>query len=160
MADNNIMEIWNQFKELTTNEMVGAVKRGMRKAANEIKKDTKQIAKAGIKTYNNHQDDYPGNILDAVRVTRLQDNYDEDEMYMWVHVKGYRQPPNKTFRFRFLEVGTKDRYATTRKGQTLNKPRYLGRIQPRKYFQQAINGVDIESIYLQEIEKAVEKINR
>lgn len=162
METERILDEWEKFKELTTEEMVNAVKRGMRKAAKTIKEGTLNNARAGIKTYNNHSTgEYEnGNILDAVRVTGIRDEFDEEKLSMKVHVMGYSQPPNKTFRFRFLELGTKDRYATTKKGKELKKPRYLGKIQPRKYFNSVIDSIDVEPIYMEEIQKAIDRINQ
>lgn len=165
MAEN-LLETWLQFKELSSKEILDAVKRGMRKSARAIQKQTIENARAGIKTYNNHQptedeDNYEhGNILDAVRVTKINDYYDSDRISIKVHVLGDGKPGSKTFRFRFLEKGTKGRYARTKKGKALNKPRYLGRIQPRRYFKQANAAVDVESIYIKEIEKAIDNINK
>ena len=159
--ETDLMDAWGKFKELSSTEILKAVKRAMRKAAKEIQKQTVSNARAGIKTYNNHPDgEYENDsILDAVLISKLQDRYDED-LYIKVHVMGNGKPGSKTFRFRFLEKGTKDRYARTYKGKQLNKQRYLGRIQPRRYFVNAVNNVDIESIYIQEIENAVENINK
>lgn len=163
MAEN-LLETWLQFKELSSKEILDAVKRGMRKSARAIQKQTLTNARAGIKTYNNHQpteNNYEnGNILDAVRVTKINDYYDSDRISIKVHVLGDGKPGSKTFRFRFLEKGTKSRYARTQKGKALNKPRYLGRIQPRRYFKQANAVVDVESIYVKEIEKAIDNINK
>ena len=159
--ENNLLETWGQFKELASTEIVNAVKRAMRKSAKEIQQKTVENARAGIKTYNNHPNgEYEqGSILDAVRVSKINDRYDED-LYIKVHVMGTGKPNSKTFRFRFLEKGTRDRYATTYKGKQLSKPRYLGRIQPRRYFAQANNSVNVEDIYLKEIEKAIDNINK
>lgn len=157
----NLLDTWNQFKEISSSEIIGAVKRAMRKSARAIQKQTVANARAGIKTYNNHPGgEYEnGNILDAVRVTKINDYYDSDRISIKVHVMGDGKPGSKTFRFRFLEKGTKARYASTKKGKQLNKPRYLGRIQPRRYFGQAKSMVDVENIYLEEIEKAIKNIN-
>lgn len=161
----DLIDTWNRFRELTTEEMLNGVKRGMRKTAKQIQTMTVDNAELGIKTYNNHpQGKYytskyeEESILDAVRVGKIQEPSDED-MFIKVHVMGTGKPASKTFRFRFLEKGTKERYAQTRNGKALNKPRYLGRIQPRRYFAKAVNNVDIEAIYLKEIQKSVDKVN-
>lgn len=161
MASRDLVEQFNEFKDVAKYEIIDGVKRAMRKAAREIQKQTIENARAGIKTYNNHPNgEYEqDSILDAVRVGKLQDNYDEDEMYIKVHVMGNGRENSKTFRFRFLEKGTKERYATQQKGRQLNKPRYLGKIAPRRYFRDARNSVNVWDIYLQEIEKAIDKVN-
>lgn len=161
MASKDLVEQFNEFKDVAKYEIIDGVKRAMRKAAREIQKQTIENARAGIKTYNNHPNGKyeQDSILDAVRVGKLQDNYDEDEMFIKVHVMGNGRENSKTFRFRFLEKGTKDRYATQQKGRQLSKPRYLGKIAPRRYFRDARNSVNVWDIYLQEIEKAIDKVN-
>lgn len=156
----DLADTFEKFKKLSTQEMMNAIKRGMRKTAKQIQTGTVENAKQGIKTYNNHPNGkYESeSILDAVRIGKLQDKYDED-MYLKVHVMGTGRPASKTFRFRFLEKGTKERYAKTYKGRELTKPRYLGKIQPRRYFARSVNTVDIEGIYLKEIQKSIEKLN-
>jgi len=163
----DLTDAFEKWKKLTTEEMVNGLKRGMRKAAREIRETTVENARQGIKTYNNHaQGQYKNkwgeyeqeNILDAVRVGKMKDNYDE-ELFIKVHVMGTGRENSKTFRFRFLEKGTKDRYALTRNGKALKKQRYLGRIQPRRYFGRAKQSVDVEGIYLKEIKKSIEKVN-
>jgi len=161
MESKDLVEQFNEFKEVAKYEIIDGVKKAMRKAAREIQKQTIENARADIKTYNNHPNgEYEqDSILDAVRVGKLQDNYDEDEMSIKVHVMGNGRENSKTFRFRFLEKGTKERYATEQKGRQLSKPRYLGKITPRRYFGQAKQSVNVLDIYLQEVEKAIDKVN-
>ena len=156
----NVSEVFNQFKELTFREMDSAVKRAMRRAAKAIKDQTVSNARAGIKTYNNHPNDpYHGDsILDAPRITKLQDRYD-GELEIKVHVLGSTRDDSQTYRFRFLEAGTKPRYAKTFRGKPLQKSRYLGQITGRRYFDNARRSVDVENIYLETFSKAVENIN-
>ena len=160
LETENLVDVFERFKQLTFKEMDGAMKRALRKSAQAIRKQTIANTKAGILTRNNHPGgEYEqGNIWDAVRVSKLIDKYDEVQSIK-VHVMGNGQPHSKTFRYRFLEKGTKDRYAKTIKGKQLAKPRYLGRITPRRYFRAANSSVNIEPIYMNEINKAVEKVN-
>ena len=165
MASKDLVEQFNEFKEVAKDEIINGVKKAMRKAAREIQKQTIENARAGIKTYNNHPNgEYEqDSILDAVRVGKLQDNYDEDEMSIKVHVMGNGRENSKTFRFRFLEKGTKERYATTYKGKPLAEARRLGKIPkngpPARYFGRAKQSVNVLDIYLQEVEKAIDKVN-
>jgi HK97 gp10 family phage protein len=156
----NVNEMFDKFKQLTAREMDSAIKKAMKAAANEIKNQTLSNARAGIKTYDNHPDDpYNGDtILDAVKVTKIEDRYD-GELSMKVHVMGTNKSDSQTYRFRFLEGGTKDRYSKTYKGQYMKKQKYLGRITPRKWFDTARKSVNVENIYLQTISNAIDKIN-
>ena len=85
----DLADTFEKFKKLSTQEMMNAIKRGMRKTAKQIQTGTVENAKQGIKTYNNHPNGkYESeSILDAVRIGKLQDQYDED-MYLKVHVMG------------------------------------------------------------------------
>ena len=69
---------------------------------------------------------------------------------------GNGKPRSKTYRFRFLEKGTRNRSYMTNKGNTHN----LGRITPRRFLQNARNSVDPLPIFEAEIEKAINKINK
>lgn len=157
----DVLEMFNKFKELTAKEMDRAVKKAITKAAREIRDKTVENAESGIKTYENHPDDgYNGDtILDAPRVSRIEDRYDEDSVSIKVHVMGSRKSDSQTYRFRFLEKGTKDRYQLTYKNQRLKNPRYIGRITPRHYFRRANEETNVESIYVKEIDEAINKIN-
>lgn len=157
----DVLEMFNKFKELTGKEMDIAIRKAIRTAAKEIKDKTIQNAESGIKTYDNHPDSpYNGDtILDAPRVSKIEDRYDEDDLSIKVHVMGSRKSDSQTYRFRFLEKGTKDRYQLTYRGKELNKPRYIGRITPRYYFKKANEETNVESIYVRELDKAINKIN-
>ena len=151
--------VFYEFKKEVYTEVDKALRRAIRKTATQIKDRTIENAKAGIKTYNNHpstKDNYEeGNILDAVRVGKMEDRYDEDDLYTKVHVMGDGKPNSKTFRFRFLEKGTRTRSYTDKKGAQHN----LGMITGRRYFKRARQSVDPMPIFQEEIQKAINNIN-
>jgi hypothetical protein len=161
----NIKAVWEDFKVLTAKEMDMAVKSALRRGAAQIKKETVSNAKAGIKTHNNphwyngQRIEYNDDITDAVRVGKIEDNYDSDELSIKVHVMGTRNTNSGTYRFRFLEKGTKNRKAKTYKGRPLKKERNLGSIAPRRWFASANNSVNLDNIYLEAIERAINNIN-
>lgn len=161
----NIKAVWEDFKVLTAKEMDMAVKSALRRGAAQIKKETVSNAKAGIKTHNNphwyngQRIEYNDDITDAVRVGKIEDNYDSDELSIKVHVMGTRNTNSGTYRFRFLEKGTKNRKAKTYKGKPLKKERNLGSIAPRRWFAQANSSVNLDNIYLEAIERAINNIN-
>lgn len=160
--ETNVTEMWENFKELTGYEMDKAIKKGLKKAATAIKKRTVENARAGIKTYNNDPDDeytQADSILDAPRVSKIQDWYDEDSVSIKVHVMGPLHGKSQGYRFRFLEKGTKERKVRTQKGKSLKTPRNIGAIRPRWYFRDAKDSVDVERIFIETIDEAIEKIN-
>lgn len=160
--ETNVTEMWENFRELTGYEMDKAIKRGLKKAATAIKKKTVENARAGIKTYNNDPDNeytQADSILDAPRVSKIQDWYDEDSVSIKVHVMGPISGKSQGYRFRFLEKGTKEREVRVQKGKSLKTPRRLGSISPRWYFRDAKNSVDTERIFIETIDEAIAKIN-
>ena len=163
--EENLSVVWQEFKELTAQEMDKAVKKALKKGAAEIKKQTLQNARSGIKTHNNehwyegNRIEYNDDITDAVRVGKIEDSYDSDQLSIKVHVMGVRSKSSGTYRFRFLEGGTRDRKAKTYKGKPLKKERHTGTIAPRRWFAQANQSVNLDNIYLAAIEEAINNIN-
>lgn len=168
--ESKIDFVWARFRELTAQEMDKAIKRALKRGATEIKNQTINNAKSGIKTHNNkHYQNgkeitYNDDITDAVRVGRIEDNYDSDaNLSIKVHVMGTRNVGSGTYRFRFLEGGTPKnggtREAKTYKGKQLKKRRNLGSIAPRKYFYNANRDVNLDRIYVEIFEDAINKIN-
>lgn len=160
----DLMDQWNPIRQKIVQQLGSAVKGAMRQTANTIKKKTIANAKAGIKMENNHPNgEYEQySIVDTPRVSRLVDKYDED-LYIKVHIWGNGKPHSKQFRFRFLEKGTRPRYAKyyRYKGELLplKKPRYLGRIAPRWFFRTANQQTNAMNIFQTRIDKAINDIN-
>lgn len=163
--ESNINFVWQNFKELTAKELDSAIKKALKRCATEIKNQTVSNAKSGIKTrgnkhYQNGKEiTYNDEITDAVRVGKIEDRYDSANLSIKVHVMGTNSVGSGTYRFRFLEGGTKSREAKTYKGKQLKKNRNLGSIAPRKWFRDANQSVDLDKIYLETIEDAINKIN-
>jgi len=154
---------FEEFKKEAYTEFDKALRRAIRKTATQIKDRTIENAKAGIKTYNNHastKDNYEeGNILDAVRIGKMEDRYDEDDLYTKVHVMGDGKPNSKTFRFRFLEKGTRTRSYTDKKGAQHNLGRIPKNGSPARYFKRARQSIDPTPIFEEELQKAINNIN-
>lgn len=167
--ESNINFVWQNFKELTAKELDLAIKKALKRGATEIKNQTVSNAKSGIKTrgnkhYQNGKEiTYNDEITDAVRVGKIEDRYDSANLSIKVHVMGTSNVGSGTYRFRFLEGGAPKgggtREAKTYKGKKLKKNRNLGSIAPRKWFRDANQSVDLDKIYLETIEDAINKIN-
>lgn len=169
------------FQKMTGEEMTKALAKGLRKAAKEVVNLTKSNATSGMLKRNNpHWYDgelvtYNDKIEDAARHGRVWiGGYSgvADEMTINVSVFGSRASDSGTYRFRFLELGTKERFAKyyrkKKKGQKgkgeralLKKPRRLGRITPKWWFRNAYQAVvpNVDNIILTEVEQAINKIN-
>jgi len=160
IVNDDFSVIYANWSKEVMQEVDKALKKSIRTVAKELQEQTISNARAGIKTYNNHAftgDNYEDeNILDAVRITKMQQRYDEDEIYQKVHVMGTGRKNSKTFRFRFLEKGTKERSYTDKNG---NEHR-LGRIVGRRFFKNAKQQItDPLPIFEENISKVVQKIN-
>lgn len=154
--------MFTKFAELSKIEMTQAMKGAVRKTAQALKKQTIDNARAGIKTTNNHPNDpYHGdNVWDAPRLGKFNDRV-EDDLSVKVHIFGTRKSNSQTYRYIFLDYGTRDRYAKTYKGKPLKKPRYLGRIIGRKWFVNAQAQVypQMERIFTESLNKCINKLS-
>lgn len=157
--ETNIVEVFEKFKELTAREMTKAVKRAINKAASTLKANTlSELYATGINISSNSN--YSDKLDDGVRMRKASGNYDEDINAM-VHIMGSRSSGSGTFRLRFFEAGTKDRYQTKINGTPLKKPRFIGRIKPYWFFKSANSTLEsqLDMIYMDEIDKTIQKIN-
>lgn len=167
----DIEKTFNAFMNLTQTEMTRATKRALRAGAKELQNQTKSNLNSAIKTtnnphwYNGKRVYYNDTLEDAVRIGKFNTDF-EEEISTSVHIYGTRDKNSGTYRARFLEKGTKDRYA--RKGRnrnheliTLRKPKYLGHITGRWFFKNAQTQVlpNLSNIYMSEIEKTINKLN-
>lgn len=168
----NVEEVFSQFMDLTAKEMNTTVRRALRTGAKELQKQTRKNATSRMMTRNNphwyrgEQVFYNDDIEDAVRLSKIDGDFGS-ELSQKVHVMGTRNKYSGTYRFRFLEKGTKERYAKyykdkTGERQALKKPRRLGRIQGRWFFKNAQSQVfpNLNKIYIQEIDKTIQKLNQ
>lgn len=167
----NIQDVFEKFCNLTTKEMNKAVRSALRKGAVELKKTTQKNITTTLKNRNNaHWYDgklifYEDKIEDAVMISKIDGSFGE-ELSQKVHIMGNRNSKSGTYRARFLEKGTKDRYARHGRNRnheliTLKKPKYLGHVSGKWFFKNAQNSVfpNLPSIYMAELEKAINKIN-
>lgn len=162
----NIEDVFNKFCDLTQKEMNSAVRKALRAGAKQLQTTTKSNASSGmLHRGNTHWYDgkiifYNDKIEDAVMISKIEGDFGS-EMSQKVHVMGTQKTGSGTYRFRFLEKGTKERQAKTRKGQKLKKERNTGAIKARWFFKNAQNQVfpNLPAIYVAEIDKAIQKIN-
>ena len=166
--ETNIEQVFNSFCQLTQKEMTSAVRKALRAGAVTLRNQTRQNLTNSLATrgnphwYKGKPLTYNDEIEDAVRITKIDNGYgDGEEMSIRVHIMGTRDSNSGTYRARFLEKGTRERYAKTLKGNALKKKRYLGRIAPKWFFRNANATVEpqLQRIYMAAIDKACQKIN-
>ena len=162
----NIEEVFNKFCDLSSSEMTKAVRRAINKGAKTLQEETKTKLSSKIKTRNNphwydgKRVEFNDKIDDGVRRTKVYEN-GNDDLEAKVHILGVRSSGSGTYRLRFLEKGTTDRYQKSKKNVKFNKPKYTGRIAGRYFFREAQQSVlpRLSNIYMAEIQKTIEKIN-
>lgn len=99
---------------------------------------------------------------DLIRDGIMMSKADEVEDKVKVHIMGTKNKKSGTFRLRFFENGTKDRYQTEVNGKALKKKRFVGKIPDGKYsfFNTAVDGASsnatstFESVLFAMIDKA------
>lgn len=158
--ETNIEQVWADFQDLTSSQMTRAIKKAVSRGAAELKKETlTQLYSSGIDLAKK-TDKYNDSLEDGVIMRKAKGNYDED-IYSIVHIMGTRSTGSGTFRLRFFEKGTKDRYQQSSNGMNLKKPRFLGHIKPYWFFKNANSTIEsrLDQIYIEEIGKAIDKIN-
>lgn len=117
----------NQFLEDYTDIVHKATQSALRKGIRVMKDAALQgLDSSGIDIGTNPK--YNDTLREGIRTTGIRN---DDSIY--VHILGTRQTGSGTFRLRFFEGGTKDRYAKTYKGKPLKKKRHLGKIPQGKY---------------------------
>ena len=145
---NEEMEFLNKYTDIVHN----AKQFALRKAANVVKDATiSSFKKTGIKYGPNPL--YNDTLIDAIRTSKIFADT------VKVHIMGVRSKKSGTFRLRFFENGTKDRYQTSYNGQPLKKKRKLGHIKAYNFFESAKAGAirEAEQTFTEMFDKYIER---
>lgn len=110
------------------------------KGAEVLKNQTRANFSSALPASNEQGMKYNDRLIDAIRNSRTEGDF------IIVHVLGTRQSGSGTFRARFFEKGTIDRYQKTYAGVPLKKKKYLGRIKPLRFFASAITSTQSQVI--------------
>lgn len=119
-------------------------------AASIIKDETKKQLSSAIPRASEHNPKYSDTLLDAVRNTKTLG----DEIS--VHILGTNASGSGTYRTRFFEDFTQERYQKVVNGKRLNKERYLGRVGGKKFFSTAISISAPQA--MQEMQNRIDKL--
>lgn len=112
--------------------MARAESSALRAGANVIKKTARDNAKhIGVKVMA-RSEKYNDRLIDAIRTSKVRDGA------VVVHTMGTNAKGSGTFRMRFFEGGTNERYQRTQNGRALKVPRRLGKIDPHPFFEPAV----------------------
>ena len=158
--ETNAVDYYEEFRKLTVDEMNRALRKGVSRALNKIKKDAIQNLQANYRNTDIVNPKYNDTLVSGIRVSRIKTGANGViEGTVRAHSNG--KHGSGTYRLHFLEQGTKDRYAKTRNGKPLRKSAYRGKIVARKFFKPAVDATvaQWETIINEEVEKAINKIN-
>jgi len=156
----DIEDKWPEFYDYTVEELTYAIRRAVNTAAYMLKTLTQSnFNSTGIR--NDRNPKYIDTLSDAIRMRKSRVTNMGEDIFSEVSILGSRETGSGTFRLRFFEKGTNDRYQNSINGHPLKKPRYVGRIKPSWFFKNANVAIEsqIDSIYNDQITKAIEKIN-
>lgn len=125
----------------------------LRRAATAMKKNIRDKAKGTGVAMMKRSEKYADRLIDAIRSSKVR------EGSVTVHIMGTRAKDSGTFRTRFFEGGTQERFQTTRNGKPLAKKKSIGKIDATPFFSRAVSGSDmtILSVMDEQLTKYIEK---
>jgi hypothetical protein len=130
--------------------MPNAVNSGLRAAARLLYTATRKILRSKFPNSTKRNPLYNDTLYDGVKMKKPHNGE------IAVHVMGTKKKGSGTFRLRFFEGGTADRYQTKIKGKTLKKKRYIGKIEALRFFE-AANGQISQSVVNSKMDEQIEK---
>lgn len=112
----------------------------LRKGANVMKKAVRDAARKTGVAMTKRSPKYEDCLIDAIRSSKVKDGSTT------VHIMGTNAKDSGTFRTRFFEGGTKVRKQTKINGKPLAKPRDIGKIDAKPFFNPAISSSEAPAI--------------
>lgn len=109
-----------------------AEKKALYKAAYFLRDKIRQSLTSSLPKATQHNPKYSDTLIDAVGFTKV------DGASLNVNAMGNRKPKSGTYRTRFFENDTRDRYQKTYRGQKLRKKRFLGHITGNHFFKNSV----------------------
>ena len=134
-VDTSSMERQNRW--FSEKDWFNVKKRALNKAGGTIKKEVKKQFKTELPAATKRNPNYIDRLIDAVRSSKVKEK-GLGELILKIHVMGNRKKGSGTFRARFFEGGTQERFIKPgikdSLGRTYKKSRSIGRIHPPLYF--------------------------
>ncbi len=160
MIDTNAEDIIKELNAIETKYIDRAIRKGIRTTLNQQKKLTKNQLLSVLPKAKKQNPKYIDRLIDAVKVSKI-DRDETGQLYGKIHVMGTRKKGSGTYRARFFEDGTKERFAKTYKGKPLKKQRRLGKIEPTFYFKSSTNGLQsrVNDSIDKELKNMIDKLN-
>ena len=123
-------------------ELPRAEKRALYRAAYFLRDKIRQSLVSSVPKAETHSPKYSDTLVDAVGFTKV------DGASVNINAMGSRKKGSGTYRTRFFENDTKDRYQKTYRGIKLKKKRFLGHITGTKFFSNAVQANQSAAIEL------------
>ena len=133
--DGITLKISGTFKgafEEVVNQMPNIEKRALYHAAYFLRDEIRKTFKSKLPKADQRNPRYSDTLLDAVGFSKV------DGASLNVNAMGNRKSSSGTYRARFFEAGTKDRYQKTRNGIRLKKKKFIGKIKPTNFFSSTV----------------------
>ena len=133
--DGITFKISGTFKgafEEVANQMPNIEKRALYHAAYFLRDEIRKTFKSKLPKADQRNPRYSDTLLDAVGFSKV------DGASLNVNAMGNRKSSSGTYRARFFEAGTKDRYQKTRNGIRLKKKKFIGKIKPTNFFSSTV----------------------
>ena len=134
--DGIYFKISGSFKgnfEEVAKEMPNIEKRALYRGAYLLRDKIRQSLTTHVPKATQRNPKYNDTLVDAVGFSRV------DGASLVVNAMGTRKKGSGTYRTRFFEEGTVDRYQKKRNGIRLKKKKFVGRIKPTNFFASAVN---------------------
>jgi len=109
-----------------------AEKRALYRAAYTLRDKLRQALESEMPKATHRNPKFSDTLVDAIGFSRV------DGASVNVNAIGIRKKGSGTYRTRFFENDTKDRYQKTYKGQKLKKKRFLGHITGNHFFRNTV----------------------
>lgn len=145
VESNEIMRFLDDYTDI----VFKAKQAALRKAAQILKDNTlKSLRSTGINV-DGRSNKYDDTLADGVTITKIKDG---DKI--GVHILGNRRSSSGTYRLRFFEKDTRERYQKTKNGV-----RRTGKITGHHFFENAVNSSssDVEHVLHDTLEKYIRK---
>lgn len=150
--DDIIFKVTGSLKgplEEMKEEIPKAEKRALYRAAYFLRDKIRQSLTSSLPKATQKNPKYNDTLVDAVGFTKV------DGASLIVNAMGNRKPGSGTYRTRFFEEGTKDRYHKKRNGIRLKKKKYIGHLGATHFFRNSVQAN--ESAAVQMMQQVIEE---
>ena len=125
-------------------ELPRAERRALYRAAYFFRDKIRQSLSSSLPKATQANPKYSDTLVDAVGFTKV------DGASLNINAMGNRKKSSGTFRARFFETGTKNRYQKTRHSVKLQKKKFIGKIKGTYFFHRAVASNETQAVKIME----------